>query len=88
MPAQALAGWLAQQPQRTKGEFALVLHPAPVTLDAGSDLKVLKLLLPELPLKSAVRLAADITGQPRNALYEAALALKKPGNGGPADEGD
>jgi 16S rRNA (cytidine1402-2'-O)-methyltransferase len=29
-----------------------------------------------LPLKTAVKLAADISGEPRNALYERALALK------------
>ena len=34
---------------------------------------MLDLLLPELPLKTAVRLCAEITGAPRNALYEAAL---------------
>jgi 16S rRNA (cytidine1402-2'-O)-methyltransferase len=37
----------------------------------------LKLLLPELPLKTAVNLTAEISGQSRNTLYEAALALKK-----------
>jgi 16S rRNA (cytidine1402-2'-O)-methyltransferase len=36
----------------------------------------LKLLLEQLPLKTAVKLAADITGEPRNALYQAALAMK------------
>jgi 16S rRNA (cytidine1402-2'-O)-methyltransferase len=39
---------------------------------------VLTLLLAELPLKTAVRLAADITGAPRNALYDKALSLKRP----------
>ena len=37
---------------------------------------MLKLLLAELPLKTAVKLAAEITGTSRNALYEQALALK------------
>ena len=44
---------------------------------AGDDgHRVLQLLLAELPLKTAVKLAADITGAPRNELYEAALQLK------------
>jgi 16S rRNA (cytidine1402-2'-O)-methyltransferase len=33
--------------------------------------------LPELPLKTAVKLAAEITGESKNALYDQALALKK-----------
>jgi len=41
---------------------------------------VLKLLLAELPVKTAVRLAAEITGGSRNALYQAALQMK--GDGG------
>ena len=72
-----LPHWLASQPQRTRGEFVVVLHPAVVTQDTGQDQRVLKLLLAELPLKTAVKLAADITGTARNVLYEAALALKK-----------
>ncbi len=74
--AQAFPAWLAQDANRSRGEFALVLHPAPVAASAGPDTRVLKLLLAELPLKTAVKLAADITGEPRNALYELALALK------------
>jgi 16S rRNA (cytidine1402-2'-O)-methyltransferase len=30
----------------------------------------------ELPLKTAVRLAVEITGAPRNRLYDAALAMR------------
>ena len=37
----------------------------------------LALLLAELPLKRAVRLCADLTGEARNALYDAALALRE-----------
>ena len=39
--------------------------------------RVLAMLLAELPLKTAVKLTADITGAPRNTLYNAALALRK-----------
>jgi 16S rRNA (cytidine1402-2'-O)-methyltransferase len=68
--------WLATDANRLRGEFVLVLHPAPVVEHAAADTRVLALLLAELPLKTAVRLAAEITGTPRNALYQAALALK------------
>ncbi len=69
--------WLAADAQRVRGEFALLLHAAPATLQAGDDLRVLKLLVQELPVKSAVKLAAEITGGSRNELYQAALALKE-----------
>ena len=77
MPAQDFADWLAAGPQRTRGEFALVLHsfPAPAAKDDGE--RLLQLLLAELPLKTAVKLAADFTSTPRNALYDLALQLKK-----------
>jgi 16S rRNA (cytidine1402-2'-O)-methyltransferase len=61
-----------------RGEFVLVLHDAPVGETAGEGLRVLQLLLPELPLKTAVKLAAEISGESKNTLYDLALALKKP----------
>jgi len=78
--ASAFPAWLAGSPQRTRGEFALVLHPAAQALPQDDGSRVLGLLLEQLPLKTAVKLAADITGAPRNDLYEAALKLKKAGN--------
>ncbi|PUE18988.1 16S rRNA (cytidine(1402)-2'-O)-methyltransferase [Limnohabitans sp. MMS-10A-160] len=75
--AQDFAAWLAEKPDRQRGEFALVVHDAPVTQTSGEGLRVLQLLLPELPLKTAVKLTAEITGESKNALYEQALALKK-----------
>ena len=77
VPCGALAGWLAQSPQRQRGEFCVVLHPVAVAAESGEGLRVLRLLLAELPVKTAVKLAAEITGEPRNALYEAALRLKE-----------
>ncbi len=75
--ATGFAPWLAADSNRCRGEFVLVLHPEIVPAQAGDELRVLKLLLDELPLKTAVRLAADISGTPRNALYQAALAYQK-----------
>jgi 16S rRNA (cytidine1402-2'-O)-methyltransferase len=74
--AQDLPSWLAQDANRLRGEFALVLHAIPAATEVAQDTRVLKLLLEHLPLKTAVKLAADITGEPRNGLYQAALALK------------
>ena len=71
-----LPAWLAADAQRQRGEFALVLHPAEAATGEDESERVLKLLLAELPLKTAVKLAADITGAARNGLYERALALK------------
>lgn len=71
--------WLQASPQRTRGEFALVLHPVAQQRDDAQGQRVLELLLAELPLKTAVKLAAEITGASRNELYDAALALKKEG---------
>ena len=74
--ADQLAAWLAAGEQRTRGEFVLVLHPMPTAAPKEDGQRVLQLLLAELPLKTAVKLAAEITGAPRNDLYEAALKLK------------
>ena len=71
-----LPAWLAADAQRQRGEFVLVLHPAEAATGEDESERVLKLLLAELPLKTAVKLAADITGAARNGLYERALALK------------
>ena len=76
LAATSLPDWLAQDANRTRGEFALVLHPPVLVPDRLPDTRVLTLLLAELPLKTAVKLAAEITGAPRNVLYQQALAIK------------
>ncbi|SEA67988.1 16S rRNA (cytidine1402-2'-O)-methyltransferase [Variovorax sp. YR216] len=76
--AASLPDWFAESRDRTRGEFALVLHPQPVTTGENAEgERVLRLLLAELPLKSAVRIAAEITGAPRNALYDAGLRMRE-----------
>ncbi len=70
--------WLAADPHRTRGEFVLVLD-TPIPLDPQGDADAaehtLAMLLAELPLAQAVRLAARLTGAPRKRLYARALAL-------------
>ena len=76
MHANGLTAWLNASAQRSKGEFALVLHALAQSTDHMAEAeRVLDMLLAELPVKTAVKLAADISGAPRNALY--ALALQK-----------
>lgn len=77
MACSILPSWLAQDSQRQRGEFALVLHPGETAAAPGDDDRVLRLLLAELPLKTAVKLTAEITGQPRNALYQRALQWRE-----------
>ncbi|MDQ0025168.1 16S rRNA (cytidine1402-2'-O)-methyltransferase [Variovorax paradoxus] len=72
-----LPAWFAAGRDRMRGEFALVLHPVAASTDDGAEgERVLRLLLAELPVKTAVRLAAEISGAPRNALYETALRIR------------
>jgi len=75
--ADQLPAWLAHDSNRLRGEFALVVHPALTAVSDGPDTRVLLLLLEHLPLRTAVKLAADITGEPRNALYQAALDIRQ-----------
>jgi 16S rRNA (cytidine1402-2'-O)-methyltransferase len=79
MPAAELPGWLAADANRERGEFVVVLHGVPATASdelPADVLKTLNVLLRELPLKQAVALAAELTGAPRNALYDEALRLR------------
>jgi 16S rRNA (cytidine1402-2'-O)-methyltransferase len=81
LKAQDFSVWLQGNANRTRGEFVLLVHPQPAMAEAegsmdATALRTLDVLLKELPLKTAVKLCAEITGQPRNALYDAALARR------------
>jgi len=74
--AEVLA-WQAADAHRSLGEFVLVIGGAPAASDDASSQanaeRVLRLLLGELAPSRAARLAAEITGASRKALYEIAL---------------
>lgn len=89
VPAHTLEAWLGAQPNRTRGEFVVVVHAAPPASTADQGTRMLQLLLPELPVKTAVRISAELTGVPRNTLYERALQMKREmDNGDAADDTD
>ncbi len=76
--AQDLSSWISANSQRTRGEFALVIHAQTATHVAVADSdRLLKILMQELPLKTAVKVAAELSGEAKNALYDRALALKQ-----------
>ncbi|MCX7185773.1 MAG: 16S rRNA (cytidine(1402)-2'-O)-methyltransferase [Methylophilales bacterium] len=71
--------WLQADANQQRGEFVLLVEAA-ATKDAAEipedTVRVLKLLLADLPLKQAVQLTTEITGEKKNVLYELALSLK------------
>jgi 16S rRNA (cytidine1402-2'-O)-methyltransferase len=78
MPLAAAGAWLAADANRGRGEFVLVVHGAVPAEDLdGEAVRVLDLLLAELPLKTAAKLAAEITGAARNALYAHTLTRRQ-----------
>lgn len=90
LPVAGLSGWLAEEPNRRRGEFALLVF-ADAAADAVADKAAeqagraqvseagrlaLVALTAELPPRQAARLAARISGDDADALYREAVALR------------
>lgn len=80
--ASELQAALESDPNQSRGEMALVLYPAEKTAADNDTLpentqNIMRILAAELPLKQAAQLAAQITGERKNRLYDWALADKK-----------
>jgi len=71
--------WLQADANQQRGEFVLLVEAAAIK-DAEEipedTVRILKLLLADVPLKQAVQLTTEITGEKKNVLYELALSLK------------
>ena len=69
--------WIRDDSHQQKGEFSLVLAGRSKEDQAvekmGQGMRVLNILLTEMSVKKAVKLAAQISGAAKNSLYEAAL---------------
>lgn len=78
-PLQELVQRVREDANQQRGEIVLVVRgaPAQVAVDEAEQLRVLGLLMEELPLKQAAALAARITGGSKNVLYQQALSLKE-----------
>ncbi len=77
-PLAALICWLEENPEQQKGEFVILVegcHNKIMTSDSGFH--VLEVLLSELSVKQAASLAAKLTGEKKNTLYQKALEIEK-----------
>lgn len=74
----AAAAWLDADANRRRGEFVLIVEGADEAKDIVDDEveRALALLLDELPMSRAVKLAAALTGARRNHVYQLALAMQ------------
>lgn len=80
LPLAELRAWVASDSNQQRGECVLVLGGWQVpqgeeAVDANA-LRVLRLLLAELPVKRAAAVAAEVTGVRKNVLYQLALQEK------------
>jgi len=80
LPLAELCEWVAADSNQQRGECVVLVAgwQAPEGEEAVSAeaLRVLDLLLSEMPLKRAAALAAEITGVRKNVLYQVALERK------------
>lgn len=71
--------WLAADAHRQKGEYVIVLEGATPDQDLEQieARRVLSILLESCPVRQAAQLAAQLTGQKKNALYQLALEMNE-----------
>jgi 16S rRNA (cytidine1402-2'-O)-methyltransferase len=89
MPAGQALEWLGARPERRRGEFVIAVErepapespgqapagAAPVAIDPAAR-RLLERLLTELAPSRAARLAHEVSGAPRDALYALAMSLR------------
>ena len=82
-PVAEIKAWFLAETSRSNGEFVIIFPAVEVDkrLSEGEgtpeDRKLLGVLLAELPLKHAVKIAAQLTSTSKNALYVMALQLQQ-----------
>ena len=78
LPLRDVPAWLAADPNNVRGEFVVIVHPphAEAAMVDAEAMRVLDVLLGELPPTLAAKLASKITGRSKAELYKMTLALK------------
>ena len=82
LPLGEAVSWLASDANHARGEFVLVVFPpaeqkvAAVGLDDAAEKVVQTLVAAGLPTKQVAQVAQQLTGAPKDLLYQRALELK------------
>ncbi|PKM01917.1 MAG: 16S rRNA (cytidine(1402)-2'-O)-methyltransferase [Gammaproteobacteria bacterium HGW-Gammaproteobacteria-5] len=80
LPLGQLRAWVEADSNQQRGECVVLVEgwhaPQDESAVSAESLRVLDLLLAEMPLKRAAAIAAEITGVRKNLLYQAALERK------------
>lgn len=73
-----IQAWLLTDNAHCKGEFVLIIPPRPaVSEDLKENQRLLSILLKEMPLKQAVKIASQLCHTHKNELYRLALTLRR-----------
>ena len=90
LPVADFPAWLTAEAHRQRGEFVIVVHAQPAevaeTLLTPAQAALLQALVQHIPVKQAAGLLSDVTGLPRKALYEQALAYRSASDVHEADD--
>ena len=73
-----------------KGEFVLLIDNSAANNDSGldtDDVDLLRILLDEVSVKNAVKIAMRLTGKKKNQIYQQALRLSEENKSDPGDSG-
>ncbi len=88
LPLEQVPEWLEDDSHRTQGEFVLIVHEAiqeeSLELEAGAGV-LLDALLETVSVRDAARVAAKVTGLPRDTLYTLALQRQRAAEGPEAE---
>lgn len=72
-----ITAWVIENANQQKGEYVLVVRGVQHTADGEGQVRdLLSKLLPDLSVKRASTIVADLTGEKKNAIYKIALQMQ------------